>query len=202
MNILRYIVFYFRVYSCIVDCVQKKNLIDFEPYIKVMEKFVELDLARFVKTKREHLEMIFDVYKKGNFNILKLLVQASQDKNPQDPKHSREETLLHRAARNGKVEFVQFLVPLLKDRSPKDNNDQTPLYYALSNGHFEIMMLICGPLEYQKLKSSDVALTNIAVYQFLYRCFEGLKADAKDGSNTKEDIGLCIVDMEQILGNL
>ena len=173
-----------------------------------MEKFVELDLARFVKTKNEHLEMIFDVYKEGNFNILKLLVQASQDKNPQDPKRSRGVTLLHRAARNGKVEIVQFLVPLLKDRSPKDNDDRTPLYYAASNGHLEIMMLLCGPSEYQELKSSDVAMsletkkTNIAVYQFIFRCFEGLKADAKDGSNTKEDIGLCIVDMEQILGNL
>ena len=58
------------------------------------------------------------------------------------------------------------------------------------------------------LRSSDVALsletkmTNIAAYQFIFRCFEGLKADAKDGGNAKEYIGLCIVDMEQILGNL
>ena len=173
---------------------------DFEPYI---EQFVEFDLARYVtNTVVDNKKIIFFLYEKGNFNLLKPLVQASKDKNPQDPNDSDKDTLLHKAAKSGKLEFVQFLVPLLKDRSPKDNNDHTPLYYALSNGHLEIMMLICGPSEYQKLRSSDVALTNIAVYQFLYRCFEGLKADAKDGGNAKEYIGLCTVDMEQILGNL
>mgnify|MGYP007023180174 CR=1 FL=1 len=51
-------------------------------------------------------------------------------------------------------------------------------------------------------RSNKPKKTNIAGYQFIFRCFEGLKADAKDGGNTKEDIGLCIVDMEQILVNL
>ena len=59
----------------------------------MMENFVELDLARSVK-------MIFDLYEKGNFNLLKPLVQASKDKNPQDPNDSNKETLLHIAARN------------------------------------------------------------------------------------------------------
>ena len=69
--------FYCRADLCIVDCVQKKDLTDFEPF---MEKFVELDLARFVHIKEEHVNMMFDLCEKGNLNLLKPLVQASKDK--------------------------------------------------------------------------------------------------------------------------
>ena len=71
---------------------------DFESFI---EKFVEFDLANNVSNKVvDDKKIMFFLYEKGNFNLLKPLVQASKDKNPQDPNDSDKETLLHKAARN------------------------------------------------------------------------------------------------------
>ena len=92
-------------------------MIDFESFI---EKFVEFDLAKYVSNTVNNKKIIFFLYEEGNFNLLKPLVQASKDKNPQDPNDSDKETLLHKAARDGKLEFVQFLVPLLSDKNPKE----------------------------------------------------------------------------------
>ena len=59
----------------------------------------------------------FDLYAKGHFNHLKTLVRASTNKNPQDPNDLlQRETLLHKAVSDGKLEFVQFLDPLLSDK--------------------------------------------------------------------------------------
>ena len=141
------IFFYFRGYSCIVDCVQKEDLTDFEPY---MDKFVELDLGRFVNSNKKHVEMMIDLLEKKKFNLLKPLVQACKDKNPQDPSINNlldKETLLHRAAMNGKLEIVQFLVPLLSDKNPKDNDDWTPLHWAAKHGHLEIVMYLCDQIQ-------------------------------------------------------
>ena len=113
----------------------------------MMENFVELDLARSVK-------MIFDLYEKGNFNLLKPLVQASKDKNPQDPNNYAKETLLHKAAKYGKLEIVQFIVPLLSDKNPKDNAGYTPLHWAANCGHLEIIMYLCDQLQDKNPKNN------------------------------------------------
>ena len=70
--------FYFRGASCIADCAEKEDMTDFEPY---MEKFVELDLARFVTNEMLYNKkiMLF-LFEKGNLNLLKPKVQASKDK--------------------------------------------------------------------------------------------------------------------------
>ena len=50
---------------------------DFEPY---MEKFVELDLARFVSNAMvDTKKIIVFLFEKGNLNLLKSIVQASKD---------------------------------------------------------------------------------------------------------------------------
>ena len=132
--------------SCIADCVlQKKNLTDFEPCI---EKFVEFDFARHVSnTVVDYKKIIFFLYKKRNFNLLKPLVQASKDKNPKDP-NDHERTLLHKAVRDGKLEYVQFIVPLISDKNPKDNyGGFTPLHWAAMLGHLEIVMYLGDQLQ-------------------------------------------------------
>ena len=90
---------------------------------------------------------MFFLCEKGNFNLLKPLVQASKDKNPQDPNSYVKETLLHKAAKYGKLEIVQFLVPLLSDKNPKDNYGYTPLHFAAWFGHLEIVMYLCDQLQ-------------------------------------------------------
>ena len=65
---------------------------DFEPYI---EKFVELDLARFVTNEMLYnKKILLFLFEKGNLNLLKPIVQASKDKNYQDPNNSEKEKLL------------------------------------------------------------------------------------------------------------
>ena len=77
--------------------------------------------------------MKFDLCEKGNLNQFKPLVQASKDKNPQDPNDTWNTSLLHKAVRKGKLEIVQFLVPLLSDKNPKDNRGWTPLHEAANH---------------------------------------------------------------------
>ena len=73
-----FLFFYFRGASCIADCAEKEDMIDFEPY---MEKFVELDLARFFSNAMvDNKKIMLFLFEKGNLNLLKPKVQASKDK--------------------------------------------------------------------------------------------------------------------------
>ena len=73
-----FLFFYFRGYFCIADCAEKADMTDFEPY---MEKFVELDLARFVTNEiLYNKKIMLFLFEKGNRNLLKPEVQASKDK--------------------------------------------------------------------------------------------------------------------------
>ena len=95
------------------------------------------------------------MYAKGHFNHLKTLVRASTNKNPQDPNDNSKGTLLHKAARDRKLEFVQFLVPLLSDKNPKDKDGWTPLHGAAGDGHLEIVKYFCDQLQDKNPKSNN-----------------------------------------------
>ena len=61
---------------------------------------------------------------------MKPLVQASKNKNPQDPK--RGWTPLHEAAKNGHLEIAMYLCDQLQDKNPKANKNITPLDWQMS----------------------------------------------------------------------
>ena len=90
---------------------------------------------------------MFESCKEGNLDRLKLLVEASKDKNPRNPNSNQNDTLLHQAARNGHLDIIEFLVPLLDEINPKDKSGLTPLHYAAANDHVEVVKYFCKQLD-------------------------------------------------------
>lgn len=81
----------------------------------------------------ENNKSLFNVIFSGNLNDAKLLVEQGADIYEEN-KHG--ETLLHDAARQGKLEFVQFFVELGIDVDHNDNGwRQTPLHQAAMEGN-------------------------------------------------------------------
>ena len=86
--------------------------------------------------------------------------------------------------------------------------NQAPYQCTYFNGspHFNNL------LEYREMSDSDILeavkslttrRTNIAAFQFLLKCYEGLQADAKDGVRTQEDLANFNLDeMRETLGKL
>ena len=111
------------------------------------------------------MNIMFDLYEKGNLNLLKPLVQASKDKNPQDPKEWNKETLLHKAG-NQNLEIVQFLVPLLSDKNPKNNVGWTPLHTAALNGKTEVVKHSVSVDKHSKDEFGDTPLDKARRYGY------------------------------------
>lgn len=72
--------------------------------------------------------------------LLKLMLDQLKDKNPKS--QFCNQTLLHRAAIIGKLEFYQLIMENVEDKNPKDGNGRTPLHLAAMHGHFDICKLI------------------------------------------------------------
>ena len=89
--------------------------------------------------EHESVMLLFDLCEKGDLDQMKPLLLASNDKNPLDPNNTYGTTLFHHAAILGRLEIVQYLIPLLKDKNPKNEIGSTPLHYAALLGHKEVV---------------------------------------------------------------
>ena len=86
----------------------------------------------------------------GYFDIVKYLVDITEDKNPRDKNGNRP---LHYAAKKGHFNTMKYLVDKevksripglykINDRNPRNKVGYTPLHEAALRGHLDIVMLI------------------------------------------------------------
>ena len=91
----------------------------------------------------------------GYFNIVKYLVDITEDKNPRDKNGNRP---LHYAAKNGHFNTLKYLVDKevksripglykINDRNPRNNVGYTPLHEAALNGHLAIVMYLVDRID-------------------------------------------------------
>ena len=122
------------------------RMIDFKPWSK---RFTEKDARSIIENakngefdlahnnimkkivnyyKCDGIDYAFDIAAmRGHFNVVKYIVDNSEDKNPSD---AIGDTPLHRAAMGGHLAIVRYIMDKLEDKSPKDQEGNTPLHYA------------------------------------------------------------------------
>ena len=122
------------------------RMVDFKPWSK---RFTEKDARSIIENakngefdlahnnimkkivnyyKCDGIDYAFDIAAmRGHFNVVKYIVDNSEDKNPSD---SIGDTPLHRAAMGGHLAIVRYIMDKLEDKSPKDQEGNTPLHYA------------------------------------------------------------------------
>ena len=85
---------------------------------------------------------ILPAVQSGNLDILKLFVEAREDKNPViDIRSDGDEgSVLHVAAAFGHLNIIVYYKDVLQfsDINPKNNNGQTPLSYAVLGGQLNV----------------------------------------------------------------
>ena len=85
---------------------------------------------------------ILAAVKSGNLDFLKLFLEAREDKNPVISiiDGGDEGSVLLVAAALGHLNIIVYYKDVLQfsDINPKNNNGQTPLYYAILQGHLNV----------------------------------------------------------------
>ena len=90
----------------------------------------------------------------GHFVAIKYLVDTMEDKNPKiDKRHGW--TLLHLAAKLGRIEIVKYVISKVLNINPKDNHGQTPLHIAATFGKLDVVKLIMEKLEIKSPKDNN-----------------------------------------------
>ena len=84
------------------------DLNQFSPFKQRFEKSISGKYAT-------NIEKMFYLCKNGHLNVLKSFLEDSNDKNPQD---DDKYSILHCAVEHGKVDIVEYLVPLLSEKNP------------------------------------------------------------------------------------
>ena len=142
----------------IEDTIDMIQMIDFKPWSK---RFTQKDAksiiedakdGEFVLAHNNIIKKIENYYKcdgidyaldiaamRGHFNVVKYIVDNSEDKNPSD---AIGDTPLHRAAMGGHLPIVRYIMDNIEDKSPKDQDGNTPLHRAAMGGHLAIVRYI------------------------------------------------------------
>ena len=132
------------------DTIETIRKIDFK---RCPQKFTEVDARSIMKEVKNgqfdlaHKMIRFKIKKyykcdamknafhdaaiRGHFNVVKYIVDNSEDKNPADCKGQRD-TPLHQAAFHGHLAIVSYIMDNIEDKSPKNCFGETPLHAAAS----------------------------------------------------------------------
>ena len=121
---------------------------DLNQFSQYQQRFEELISGKYPT----EIEKMFYLCKNGYLNVLKFFLQDSNDKNPQD---DDKYSILHCAVEHGKVDIVEYLVPLLSEKNPcavsrvhsnEDFDDaktpMTPLQMATMHKNLPIVKVI------------------------------------------------------------
>ena len=83
-----------------------------------------------------------------NLNIIKILLSVSENdpENPNAP-DTVGRTPIHKAARNGHLDVIEFLYPFLTENQIQDDNGWTPSHYAAMNGHFDVVKFFMSSIK-------------------------------------------------------
>ena len=149
------------------------DLTQFLPY---QEMFEEVVSSKYTSAS----DKMFYLCKKGYINMLKPLLQDSDDKNPQD---DDKYTILHCAVEHGHFKIVEHLVPLLNEKNPcagprKYSNgdfykEMTPLRLATLNKNLPIIKLIAPHV-------NGMECLDTIAYLCEMKCFDLLRPLLKD----------------------
>jgi ankyrin repeat protein len=120
-------------------------------------------MAKLSIIDNDNFRYINTIGRSGHVETVKLLLEHSNDKNPEDNDRS---TPLHDAASSGQVETVKLLLEHADDKNPEDKDGITPLHMAALYGHLEIVHAILpaanvkNPPTYLGVTPSAVAAKN------------------------------------------
>ena len=161
--------------------------------LEIGPDFNHLLLDRFLNESEQGtffvpIRTMFDLCKKGDLELLKTILSASKDKNPQDKCDSflRNNTLLHVAAEKGHLDIVKIIIPLIDDKNParmENSFNDTPLHLAAYKGHLEVFKYIFGkvqdknPIGYWRGTPLYTAARNghLDIVKYLFECLLKLK---------------------------
>ena len=110
-----------------------------DEFHRYADKLYNINHQGFENNQFKGRSILHAAAQKGHLELVKQLVENSEDKNPQD-EHGT--TPLHNAAEGGQLEVVKFLLPFLSDKNPKAGaqwDERTPLHAAALKGHLEIV---------------------------------------------------------------
>ena len=155
----------------IEDTIDMIQMIDFKPWSK---RFTEEDARSIIENanngefdlahnnlmkkienyyKCDGIDYAFDIAAmRGHFNVVKYIVENSEDKNPSD---AIGDTPLHRAAKGGHLAIVTYIMENIEDKSPKDQDGNTPLHCAAMGGHLAIVRYIMDKIEDKSPKDQE-----------------------------------------------
>ena len=115
------------------------NLDEFHKYA---DKLYNINHERFENNQFKGRSFLHHAAQKSHLELVKQLVENSEDKNPQD-EHGI--TPLHLAASFGHLEIIKCLLPLASDKNPKAGAqfaESTPLHLATMNGHLYVIQYL------------------------------------------------------------
>ena len=116
-------------------------------YHKYADKLYNTNQQRFENNLFKGRSVLHAAAEKGHLELVKQLVENSEDKNPQD-EHGY--TPLHLAALGGHLDIVKFLLPFLSDKNPKAGaqwNERSPLHAAALDGHLDVIQYLLENIE-------------------------------------------------------
>ena len=88
-------------------------------------------------------EEIYRSAKAGDLETLKMLINTRRDQNPviYEYEDGTKSTVIHEAAYYGRLNIIIWYKDVLgfSDINPKDNKGNTPLFWATSQGHIDVV---------------------------------------------------------------
>ena len=111
-------------------------------------------ILKSIKLMYYPLHPILNEIEMGHFVVVKYLVDTMEDKNPKiDKRHGW--TLVHLAAKLGRIDIVKYVMSKVSNIIPKDNHGQTPLHIAATFGKLDVVKLIMEKLEIKSPKDNN-----------------------------------------------
>ena len=82
--------------------------------------------------------------KTENFEVLKILLEFSKNKNPAN---NSGVTLLHLGAKQGNLAIFEYVWNLTLEKNPGNDSGFTPLHVACERGHLDIVKFLVSRLK-------------------------------------------------------
>ncbi len=113
-------------------------------YLRLFEDFDSYDSYELmIIPPNKKAEMIVGEIRKNkpNLNLVNDLIVLGANVNWQD-EDNWDQTPLHRATNNGRVEIAQMLIDAGADLDVQTNSGKTPLHWAARNGRVEVAQML------------------------------------------------------------
>ena len=106
-------------------------------------KWPASDLTPWTLTLKGETPLHFAT-KTENFEVLKILLEFSKNKNPAN---NAGVTLLHLGAKQGNLAIFEYVWNLTLEKNPGNDSGFTPLHVACERGHLDIVKFLVSRLK-------------------------------------------------------